>query len=90
MRAAAPYAWLARADFDDALAFVATGGYALRAYERFAKIVRDFIRTTEPSHYDRDHWRDLLDEGAPRRPADARAGEAPVSPLDDVRRATPA
>ncbi len=35
---AAPYAALARADFDAALDFVATGGYALKAYERFAKI----------------------------------------------------
>ncbi|MDX2221430.1 MAG: ligase-associated DNA damage response DEXH box helicase [Rhodospirillaceae bacterium] len=38
---AAPYAQLPRKDFDDALAFVATGGYALRAYERFAKLVPD-------------------------------------------------
>jgi ATP-dependent Lhr-like helicase len=35
---AAPYAALTRADFDAALQFVATGGYALRTYERFAKI----------------------------------------------------
>ena len=38
VRSAAPYGWLSRDDFDDALAFVATGGYALRSYERFAKI----------------------------------------------------
>ena len=38
VRTAAPYAALARADFDAALDFVATGGYALKAYERFAKI----------------------------------------------------
>jgi ATP-dependent Lhr-like helicase len=38
VRSAAPYGWLSREDFDDALAFVATGGYALRSYERFAKI----------------------------------------------------
>src|SRR5690242_5374288 len=38
VRAAAPYAGLARADFDAVLDFVATGGYALKAYERFAKI----------------------------------------------------
>ncbi len=36
--AAAPYAGLTRADFDATLDFVATGGYALKAYERFAKI----------------------------------------------------
>jgi ATP-dependent helicase Lhr and Lhr-like helicase len=35
---AAPYAALDRRTFDDVLAFVATGGYALRSYERFAKI----------------------------------------------------
>lgn len=35
---AAPYADLDRRTFDDIVAFVATGGYALRAYERFAKI----------------------------------------------------
>jgi ATP-dependent Lhr-like helicase len=38
VRSAAPYAGLTRADFDAAVDFVATGGYALKAYERFAKI----------------------------------------------------
>jgi ATP-dependent helicase Lhr and Lhr-like helicase len=38
VKGAAPYAALARADFDAVLDFVATGGYALKAYERFAKI----------------------------------------------------
>jgi ATP-dependent Lhr-like helicase len=38
---ALPYAALPRADFDAALDFVATGGYALRAYERYAKIRQD-------------------------------------------------
>ncbi|WP_018389110.1 ligase-associated DNA damage response DEXH box helicase [Ancylobacter sp. FA202] len=35
---AEPYAELSRADFDDVVGFNATGGYALRAYERFARI----------------------------------------------------
>jgi ATP-dependent Lhr-like helicase len=35
---AAPYAALPREAFDAALNFVATGGYALKSYERFAKI----------------------------------------------------
>jgi ATP-dependent Lhr-like helicase len=35
---AAPYARLTRQDFDRAVDFVATGGYSLRAYERYAKI----------------------------------------------------
>jgi ATP-dependent Lhr-like helicase len=34
----APYAGLARQSFDAVMEFVATGGYALRSYERFAKI----------------------------------------------------
>ena len=37
---AAPYSALGRADFDATVDFVATGGYALKAYERFAKIRR--------------------------------------------------
>ncbi|MGE3871113.1 MAG: helicase-related protein, partial [Pseudorhodoplanes sp.] len=41
VRSAAPYAGLARADFDAVLDFVATGGYALKAYERYAKIRKD-------------------------------------------------
>jgi ATP-dependent Lhr-like helicase len=35
---AAPYAALTREDFDAVVDFVATGGYALKSYERFAKI----------------------------------------------------
>jgi len=38
---AAPYRDLPRADFDATVDFVATGGYALKAYERFAKIRQD-------------------------------------------------
>ena len=38
VKTAAPYASLTRADFDATVDFVATGGYALKAYERFAKI----------------------------------------------------
>ena len=40
VRSAAPYADLSWEDFEACVAFVATGGYALRAYERFAKIVK--------------------------------------------------
>ncbi len=38
IRGAAPYASLSRRTFDRAIDFVATGGYALRTYERYAKI----------------------------------------------------
>ena len=37
----AMYADLTRADFDDIIDFVATGGYALKTYERFARIKQD-------------------------------------------------
>lgn len=39
-RRAAPYAALDRETFDEVIRFVATGGYALTAYERFARIVK--------------------------------------------------
>jgi len=38
VRRATPYADLTRARFDRVVDFVATGGYALRAYERFARL----------------------------------------------------
>ncbi|MBU2533704.1 MAG: DEAD/DEAH box helicase, partial [Alphaproteobacteria bacterium] len=38
VRTAAPYAGLDRRTFDRVLAFVATGGYALKAYERYARL----------------------------------------------------
>ena len=41
VRGAAPYAALSRRDFDDVLAFVENGGYALGAYERYRKLFRD-------------------------------------------------
>ena len=37
----APYSGLSRSDFDDVVDFVATGGYALKTYERFARIKQD-------------------------------------------------
>ena len=41
VRRAAPYAALDRATFDAVLGFVENGGYALQAYERYAKLFRD-------------------------------------------------
>jgi len=40
IRTAAPYDWLDRAQLDDILQFVSTGGYALRAYDRFRRLVQ--------------------------------------------------
>ncbi len=39
VKCAGPYAGLSRAAFDDCLDFVATGGYALRAYDRWQRLV---------------------------------------------------
>ncbi len=38
--AAGPYAALTRAEFDDCLDFCATGGYALRAYDKWQRLVQ--------------------------------------------------
>ncbi len=41
VRSTLAYAWLDEAAWDRVLNFVATGGYALKAYDRFRRIVRD-------------------------------------------------
>ena len=41
IRNAAPYAALDAATFDRVLAFVSTGGYALKAYDRFRRLAQD-------------------------------------------------
>ena len=41
VRSASPYAGLQREDFDRVIEFVSTGGYALRSYERFARLRRE-------------------------------------------------
>lgn len=47
---ASPYAGLERADFDAVVNFVATGGYALKSYERFAKLRQDKAGHWRASH----------------------------------------
>ncbi|MEH6755014.1 MAG: ligase-associated DNA damage response DEXH box helicase [Alphaproteobacteria bacterium] len=41
VRTAGPYAGLTREDYDDVFGFVATGGYALGAYDRFKRLFRE-------------------------------------------------
>jgi ATP-dependent Lhr-like helicase len=50
VKGAAPYAALTRADFDAVLDFVATGGGALKAYDRFAKVRQDAERRWHARH----------------------------------------
>lgn len=52
VRSALPYAGLTRRNFDRAVDFVATGGYALKAYERFAR-----LRRTEDGRFRLSHPR---------------------------------
>ncbi len=41
VRSAAPYTGLPRSEFDRVLGFIGDGGYSLRAYDRFRRLVRD-------------------------------------------------
>ncbi len=53
VRSCTAYAWLDEAAWRRVLDFVATGGYSLRAYDRFKRIVRDrhgTWRLTHPEH----------------------------------------
>ena len=53
---AAPYAALPRKDFDDVLDFVATGGYALRSYDRYRRLTKGrdgLYRVASPRHIQR-------------------------------------
>jgi len=56
VRSSLAYAWLDEAAWQRVLTFVATGGYALRAYDKFRRIVRDADgtwRLTHPEHAQR-------------------------------------
>ncbi|HET8750407.1 MAG TPA: ligase-associated DNA damage response DEXH box helicase [Sphingomicrobium sp.] len=52
VRSAAPYAGLRQETFDEILNFIATGGYALKAYDRFRRLVPEpggMWRITKPA-----------------------------------------
>lgn len=56
VRSSASYAWLGEEEWRRLLHFVATGGYALEAYDKFRRIVRDAKgtwRLTHPEHAQR-------------------------------------
>jgi len=56
VRSSLAYAWVDQAVWDRVLTFVATGGYALRAYDKFKRITRDadgIWRSTHPEHAQR-------------------------------------
>jgi pimeloyl-ACP methyl ester carboxylesterase len=49
--------------------------------QRFAKLMRDFIRSTEPADFSYQGWLTALEEGGDVRIHQADAGHAPVAPL---------
>ncbi len=49
--------------------------------QRFAKVVTEFVRTTQPAAYTRARWRSLLTRGPEQPPRQAEAGDAPVAPV---------
>jgi ATP-dependent Lhr-like helicase len=75
IRSAAPYAGLKQETFREILNFVATGGYALKAYDRFRRIVE------EPSAS--GHWRLAVPAIAAQHRMNA--GVIVEQPLMDVR-----
>lgn len=75
IRSAAPYAGLKDATFREILSFVATGGYALKAYDRFRRIVE------EPAAS--GHWR--LAKPTIAQQHRMNAGVIVEQPLMDVR-----
>ncbi len=50
IRSSLSYAWVDREAWDRVLEFVATGGYSLRAYDKFKRIVRDRDGTWRLAH----------------------------------------
>ncbi|MBB3859756.1 ATP-dependent Lhr-like helicase [Novosphingobium hassiacum] len=50
VRSAQPYRWIDEVQWKRVLEFVATGGYSLRAYDRFKRIVRDRQGTWRLAH----------------------------------------
>lgn len=50
VRSSLPYAWIDATIFSRVLDFVATGGYALRSYDRFRRIVKDRDGTWRLAH----------------------------------------
>ncbi|WP_228242645.1 ligase-associated DNA damage response DEXH box helicase [Porphyrobacter sp. GA68] len=53
VRSCLPYAWIDEEVFGRVLQFVATGGYALKAYDKFQRIVRDRHGTWRLTHPER-------------------------------------
>jgi ATP-dependent Lhr-like helicase len=55
VQSAQPYAWIEPAQWQRVLDFIATGGYSLRAYDRFRRIVRTKDGNWRLTHPDRAH-----------------------------------
>ncbi len=95
VRTAAPYAGLSRSNFDRVVAFVSTGGYALAAYEHYAKLKpapEGKFRLAHPRIANQYRLNAGTIVEAPlikirlgRRPAARRANAGPAKPLSGGR-----
>jgi ATP-dependent helicase Lhr and Lhr-like helicase len=84
VRRAGPYAGLSRAAFDDCLDFVATGGYALRAYDRWQRLVlRDGLWHLRDPRATRDIRLNIGTITAPETLKVRRKGGAPLGEVDE-------
>jgi len=55
VRSSQAFAWVGREEWERVLHFVATGGYALEAYDKFRRIVRDSGGTWRLAHPEHSH-----------------------------------
>jgi len=89
---AGPYAGLSRADFDTCLDFVATGGYALKAYDRWQRLVcRDRLWRLRDPRAARDirmNIGTIADAGMVRVRWQNRHGGAPLGEVEEAFAAT--
>jgi ATP-dependent helicase Lhr and Lhr-like helicase len=84
VRRAGPYAGLSRAAFDDCLDFVATGGYALRAYDRWQRLVlRDGLWHLRDPRATRDIRLNIGTITAPETLKVRRKGGSPLGEVDE-------
>lgn len=89
VRRAGPYAGLSRADFDACFDFVATGGYALRAYDRWQRLVqRDGLWHLRDPRSTRDIRLNIGTITAPETLKVRRKGGAPLGEVDESFAAT--
>jgi ATP-dependent helicase Lhr and Lhr-like helicase len=91
-RRAGPYAALTRADFDACLTFAATGGYALRAYDRWQKLKQTnglwHLRDPRSAATIRQNLGTIIDTETLKVRLKSRMGGAPLGEVEEAFAAT--